>query len=54
VTTVDFEAVDYFRARDLWRDPYPDFDCLRSHGPVWREPHHGVVMVTGFEEAMSV
>lgn len=54
VTTIDFEAVDYFRARDLWRDPYPYFEWLRAHGPVWREPHHGVVMVTGFEEAMSV
>ena len=49
-----FDAVDFFRARDLWSDPYPYYEYLRSHGPVWREPHHGVVMVTGFEETMSV
>jgi cytochrome P450 len=54
MTTIDFAAVDYFRARDLWRDPYPYFAWLRAHGPVWREPHRGVVMVTGFEEAMAV
>ena len=25
-----------------------------QHGPVWREPHQGVVMVTGYEEALAV
>jgi cytochrome P450 len=50
----DFDAVDYFRAGPLYQDPYPYYEYLRSHGPVWREPHRGVVMVTGFEEAMGV
>ncbi len=50
----DFDEIDYFRAGPLYQDPYPYYEFLRAHGPVWREPHRGVVMVTGFEEAMSV
>jgi len=49
-----FDGVDFFRARDVWQDPYPYFAWVCSHGPVWQEPHHGVVMVSGYEEAMSV
>jgi hypothetical protein len=37
----DFDAVDYFRAGPLYQDPYPYYEYLRSHGPVWREPHPG-------------
>jgi cytochrome P450 len=50
----DFEAIDFFRAKPLWQDPYPYYEELRAHGPVWREPHYGAVMVTGYEEAVSV
>jgi cytochrome P450 len=50
----DFDAIDFFRAKPLWQDPYPYHEALRAHGPVWREPHHGAVMVTGYEEAVSV
>ena len=50
----DYEALDFFRDDDLLVDPYPYFEAIRAHGPVWREPHHDVVMVTGYEEAMSV
>jgi cytochrome P450 len=54
VTSSDFDAVDFFRARDLYQDPYPYYEYLREHGPIWREPHRDVVMVTGFEEAIAV
>ncbi len=54
MSTLNFDSIDFFRARPLYQDPYPYFEYLREHGPVWREPHHGVVMVTGFEEAMAV
>ncbi len=54
VNAPDFDAIDFFRARPLYQDPYPYHEYLRAHGPVWREPHHGVVMVTGYEEALSV
>jgi len=52
--TTDFDEIDWFRARALYQDPYPYYEWLRSHGPVWREPHHGAVMVTGYEEAIAV
>ena len=31
-----------------------DLDYLAAHRPVYREPRHGVVMVTGHEEAITV
>ena len=50
----DFEAMDFFRGDELVADPYPYFDALRERCPVQREPHHGVVMVTGYDEAVEV
>ncbi len=50
----DFDAIDFFHAGPLYQNPYPYYGYLRGHGPVWREPHHGVVMVTGYEEALGV
>ena len=54
MSTSDFDAIDFFRAGPLYQNPYPYYEYLREHGPVWREPHHGVVMVTGYEEAIEV
>jgi len=54
VSENEFDSVDFFRARRLYQDPYPYYEYLREHGPAWREPHHGVVMVTGHDEAMAV
>ncbi|MFN8036394.1 MAG: cytochrome P450 [Acidimicrobiia bacterium] len=50
----DYDATDFFRGNDLLADPYGYFDWLRSQCPVQREPHHGVMMVTGYEEAIAV
>src|SRR5882724_4362079 len=50
----DFDAIDFFRARPLYQDPHPYYEYLRAHGPVWREPHRDVVMVTGYDEAIAV
>jgi cytochrome P450 family 150 subfamily A5 len=50
----DFDSIDFFRGDELIADPYPYFDHLRNRCPVTREPHHGVVMVTGYDEAVSV
>ena len=52
--TTDFASVDLFRAGELYQDPFPYYEWLRSKGPVWIEPKRGVVMVTGFEEAQAV
>ena len=50
----DFDSVDFFRGTELLEDPYPYYEHLRSRCTVQREPHHGVVMITGYEEALSV
>src|SRR5687768_16056790 len=50
----DFDSIDFFRDESLVADPYPYFEFLRGQGPAWREPHHGVVMVTGYEDALAV
>ncbi len=50
----DFDTVNFFKSGELIQDPYPYFDYLRDECPVRREPHHNVVMVTGYEEALAV
>ncbi len=50
----DYDAIDFFRGSELVADPYPYFDWLRAQCPVRREPHHDVMMVTGYEEAIAV
>jgi cytochrome P450 len=50
----DFETIDFFRDDGLVADPYPYFEALRSECPAWREPHHDVVMITGYDEAIQV
>jgi cytochrome P450 len=50
----DFDAIDFFRGNELVGDPYGYFDWLRGGCPVQREPHHGVYMVTGYDEACAV
>ncbi|WP_309500308.1 cytochrome P450 [Streptomyces shenzhenensis] len=50
----DIDAIDFFRDDTTVADPYPYFDALRARCPVTREPHHGVMMVTGYDEAAQV
>jgi cytochrome P450 len=50
----EFEAHDFFRSDRFINDPYPYFDYLREQSPVLREPHQGIVMVTGYNEAIEV
>jgi cytochrome P450 family 150 subfamily A5 len=50
----DLDAIDFFRDTAFIADPYPYFEFLRAQCPVARETHHDVVMVTGYEEAISV
>ena len=52
--SLDFDAADFFRDPAFVDDPYPYFDWLRGQCPVRREPHQGVYMVTGYEEANTV
>jgi cytochrome P450 family 150 subfamily A5 len=50
----NFDEVDYFRTPSIYQDPYPYYEYVRAHGPVWREPHWGVVLITGFDDVMQV
>ena len=50
----DYDAIDFFRGDEFVADPYPYFEWLRAQCPVQREPHHGVMMVTGYDEAIAV
>lgn len=45
--------VDYFTDAEIAQDPYAYWDYLRGHGPVFREPHYGVVAVTGYQEVQA-
>ena len=49
---MDFEQVDFLTERGLIDDPYPYYDFLRQC-PVRRVPPHGVVAVTGYDEATA-
>ncbi len=49
-----FDEIDFFTDASLVEDPYPYFEHLRSKCPVTHMPHHGVVAVTGYEEAVEV
>ncbi len=50
----DLTTVDFFRDVRLTDDPYTFYEALRNRCPVSREDHHGVTMVTGWQEAVDV
>ena len=50
----DWTTIDFFSDQSLVEDPYPYFEQLRSACPVQPLPHHGVVAVTGYDEATEV
>ena len=47
------EKLDFFTDKSVVDDPYGYYDAIRQC-PVWREPAHGVVMVSGYDEAVAV
>jgi cytochrome P450 len=49
----DLADVDYFTDAETAQDPYEYLDYLRGRGPVFREPHYGVVAVTGHAEVLA-
>jgi cytochrome P450 len=50
----DYDTVDFFVDASLLEDPYPYYEHLRSQCPVLPTAHHGVVAVSGYEEASEV
>jgi cytochrome P450 len=49
----DLDTVDYFSDGKVAQDPFEYFDHLRGRNPVFREPHYGVVAVTGHQEVIE-
>lgn len=45
---------NFFTDPEILQDPAPFYAALRERGPVWREPHHGVVILSGIEELLEV
>ena len=50
----DYDSVDFFSDETLLEDPYPYYEHLRSQCPVLSTAHHGVVAVSGYEEASEI
>ncbi|MGU3498425.1 cytochrome P450 [Mycobacterium sp. C31M] len=49
----DLVEADFFSDYAISQSPYEYWDRLRELGPVTREPHYGVVAVTGYPEVMA-
>lgn len=50
----DFDSIDFFSDPSVVENPYPYFEYLREKCPAFREPHHGVVAVTGYDDLLAV
>jgi cytochrome P450 len=50
----DVDTVDFFTDNEVLHDPYEYLAAVRDQCPVRREPHHDVVLITGYEEAVAV
>ena len=51
--TIDYAGADIFSDGSLNDDPYPYYEFCRAQGPVWREPVHGMFVVTGYDETVE-
>lgn len=49
----DLASADYFTDQSLAQNPFEYFAALREQNPVYREPHHNVVIVTGHPEVIE-
>jgi len=52
--TVDLDTPDFFTNGALLKDPYAWLHASRDECPLRREVHHDVVMVTGYDEVVSI
>ncbi len=50
----DYDVADWFTDDSIAQDPYPYLDHLRSTCPIRPTGHHGVVAVTGYDEALEI
>jgi cytochrome P450 len=45
---------DFFTDPEILENPLPYYVALRERGPVWREPHKGVFLLSGIDEILAV
>jgi cytochrome P450 len=45
---------DFFTDPEILQDPLPYYRALHERGPVWREPHKGVFMLSRIDEILEV
>lgn len=50
----DYDQIDFFTDASLIEDPYPYFEHLRGKCPIAPTAHHGVLAVTGWDEATEI
>ena len=50
----DLVGIDFFSDASVVANPYPYFERIRQECPAFREPHHGVVAVTGYADVLDV
>jgi cytochrome P450 family 150 subfamily A5 len=50
----DFETASFFSDTAIQDDPYPYFDWMREQSPVFQEGAHGMFVITGHPEAMTI
>jgi cytochrome P450 len=50
----EIDERDFFTDSELLVDPYAHLHALREECPLRREPHHDVVMVTGYDEVVAI
>ncbi len=48
------ECRDYFTDFDIAKDPYPFFEAVRAHGPVFQPPGKDYLIVTGHAETVEI
>lgn len=48
------EERDYFTDYEILKDPYAFFEAIRAKGPVYQPPGRDYLIVTGFEEILTV
>ena len=54
LATEGLATLDFFHDQGLIANPYPVLERMRAVSPVLREPVHGVMVVTGYDEVLAV
>jgi cytochrome P450 len=54
VGVVELHTRDWLSDPSLIADPFPYYEAVRAQGPIYREPSHGMFVVTGYDEMLEV